>query len=130
MTFPLMDQTRRLAAEALGESDSTGAARRRLAGRRLDADAHGPLVRQRDGGQAAADGVNVDEVVGPRARPSRRPSRSASRSATRRPGSRSRPERPRGLRRGRPRRPRRVTDVIVAQPGHGRGQLRRLSVRQ
>ena len=55
MTFPLMDRTRRLTEEALGEA-SLGwpTARRRAPGRRLDADADGPHLRLADGRQAPA----------------------------------------------------------------------------
>ena len=55
MTFPLMDRTRRLTEEALGEAElDLAAARRRAPGRRLDADADGPVLRLADGRQAAA----------------------------------------------------------------------------
>ena len=50
-----MDRTRRLTEEALGEAGlEWRTARRRAPGRRLDADADGPLLRFADGRQAAS----------------------------------------------------------------------------
>ena len=92
MTFPLMDRTRRLTEEALGEANlELAPARRRALGRRLDADADGPRATSPRWPASPRVPASTSMKSSRWGRPSRRRSRSARTSPTPCRGSRSRP---------------------------------------